>query len=331
MKIKSNSLVGLPLDWAVALYKKISVVAWIADDRKAYFVVHSENFVTKDRDCMYSDPDDTFYPSVNWDCGMPILEEEEISIEYRESETIARKINRETGAVTIGIAGKQETLLAGMRCLIASVFGSEIDIPDDLIDLDTLQDDSLSRDVETLRLHPSISSETLLSRANGIKEQYLLTKCEASDVELAVEKLATECCLLFPDSSSAWSFLMEEPNEAAEEVPSDQPSEKADKPSSFKRMVEIEVMADSESAADQCVEAALSNLMGGDLVGSNILLNQRVLLVIEDGVVTEYKDKHVEVFQYYMADFMTDPTNYPPVPALFADLAQPLGLPIEKQ
>ena len=331
MKIKTNSLIGLPLDWAVALYKEISVVAWYTGDRKSYFVVRSESFVSKDRDCIYPDPDDTFYPSVNWDSGMPILEEEEISIEYRGSETIARKTNRETGTITIGIAGKQQALLAGMRCLIESVFGSEIDIPDDLIDLDSLQDDYLPRDVQIPQLHPSISSETLLLRANRIKDQYLLTKCEASDVELALNQLATECCLLFPDSSAAWSFLMEEPNEAADEAPIGNSSHQGEKPSTFKRLVEIEVTADSESEADQCVESALSNLMGGDLIGYNILPNQRVLLVIENGVLTEYKDKHVDVFQYHKADFTNDPKNYPPVPALFADLAQPLGLPIEMQ
>lgn len=53
-------------------------------------------------------------------------------------------------------------------------------------------------------------------RSDEIKQEYLNSACEASDVDVAVLRLMEECGDLFEDNEAAWSFLMEEPHENKE-------------------------------------------------------------------------------------------------------------------
>lgn len=53
-------------------------------------------------------------------------------------------------------------------------------------------------------------------RSDEIKQEYLNSACEASDVDVAVLRLMEECGELFEDNEAAWSFLMEETHENKE-------------------------------------------------------------------------------------------------------------------
>lgn len=133
MKTKVNKLNGAALDWAVAQVEDIPVVAWKTPDRDAYFVVHQDAFVNKDPLTFYGDPDDTYYPSVNWASGGEIIEREGISVIKNSSvkESWDAQVYNELGSLSS--ESGSTALVAAMRCYVASKLGDEIDVPDDLV------------------------------------------------------------------------------------------------------------------------------------------------------------------------------------------------------
>jgi len=116
MKIKTSELKGAALDWAVAkseeLIDKNNKLTYGAD-----LLYDIKTLV-----CLYA----RFNPSANWSQGGPIIEREEIWIEYTNNKPYAKIRNGEF------IYGST-MLIAAMRCYVASKFGDVIDVPDELL------------------------------------------------------------------------------------------------------------------------------------------------------------------------------------------------------
>jgi hypothetical protein len=55
----------------------------------------------------------------------------------------------------------------------------------------------------------------------------------------------------------------------------------------------------------------------------------RVLVVVSGGCADAVADPGVDIELFDWDNYNDDPDNYTPVPAHFADLAQPLGIPTE--
>jgi hypothetical protein len=128
MKIKTSELAGAALDWAVAKCEGIGVVAWKTPDRDAYYVVMSDVFTDKKPTTFYGDPDDTYYPSVDWAQGGPIIEREKISTQS-EYDGRWHAHSKATGKNRYG----PTPLVAAMRTYVASKLGDEINILEELL------------------------------------------------------------------------------------------------------------------------------------------------------------------------------------------------------
>lgn len=104
MKIKTNELVDVPLDWAVA--KSLGLA--------------SQTSVLLTRT-------DEYMPSLKWAQGGPIIEHNEISINRVVGGWMATSDHdmRQFIAST--------PLRAAMRCYVASKLGDEVDVPEELL------------------------------------------------------------------------------------------------------------------------------------------------------------------------------------------------------
>lgn len=137
MKVQSSTLIGLLLDWAVAKSEGISVVAWYAKDREAYFVVLEEAFEDKEPTTVYGDPDDTYYPSVLGGLATDIIEREGISVGYDVE--LCQSEGRQFWATVLAVDSGEGRIygpthrVAAMRCLVINKLGAEIDVPDELM------------------------------------------------------------------------------------------------------------------------------------------------------------------------------------------------------
>lgn len=117
MKIKTSKLIGSALDWAVA---KI-VQEWSDEDRWYNTIGYIDS----------GDPDDEPYqPSQNWSQGGKIIEETNISINYDASGRWSD--GWRAFSVSTPCELGPTPLVAAMRCLVSSVFGDEVDIPESL-------------------------------------------------------------------------------------------------------------------------------------------------------------------------------------------------------
>jgi hypothetical protein len=122
MKIKTLELIGKPLDWAVAKCK----------DQEIHWDDYEEAFVYHDRE---EDGERTWAPSTDWAQGGPLIEREKITTvwtplsnhwsAYWAQRTTEDWENRKANGPTL--------LIAAMRCYVASKFGDEIEIPDELL------------------------------------------------------------------------------------------------------------------------------------------------------------------------------------------------------
>jgi len=119
--MKTSELIGPALDWAVAKAKGLTVDNLLGGAVWAW---------TKDA---LTDEDETicvFNPSADWSQGGPIIE--------RESITISPCEDMETWvAVATFKQGVEDQfgptpLIAAMRCYVASKFGDEVEIPEEL-------------------------------------------------------------------------------------------------------------------------------------------------------------------------------------------------------
>lgn len=132
MKVLASQLSCQALAWAVASVRSgVQVVERdpleIPMDNSIPFFIDTSTYPSPTV-CMYTG--ELFLPHEYWDQGGPILDLEEVSIDYRDNETLARKWNGDKQDFVTMPAGKRQGLLAGMRCLVAFYLGDEVEIPD---------------------------------------------------------------------------------------------------------------------------------------------------------------------------------------------------------
>ena len=105
MKVKTSELQGAALDWAV----------------------------NQIEECC-DDPHTPFF-STNWAQGGPIIEREEISIEFGRAEWKSAWIAYKLGSPhEDNPKGGPTPLVAAMRCYVASQLGDEVEVPDELME-----------------------------------------------------------------------------------------------------------------------------------------------------------------------------------------------------
>jgi Protein of unknown function (DUF2591) len=75
-------------------------------------------------------PLNTLTHSTSWHLGGPIIDREEITIDYRDNETLARIWKKDNYIQSY--AEKRQGLIAAMRCFIVSKLGDEVEVPDEL-------------------------------------------------------------------------------------------------------------------------------------------------------------------------------------------------------
>jgi hypothetical protein len=125
MKVKTNELTGIALDYAVA--KAGDVEVHISDITSGTLVVdiillwagHYDEFGIL-----------TYEPSTDWSIAGPIIEEEGIWVQRAIPGAFYAR-NHTEAYYDQGIEGKTY-LEAAMRCYVASKLGNEIEIPDEL-------------------------------------------------------------------------------------------------------------------------------------------------------------------------------------------------------
>ena len=121
MKVKTNELTGAALDWAVAKCEGVTVLPKMRGG--CYVTLNKGETVLL---CY----------STNWAQGGPIIEREEISIsrEFASGRIewaawTPAPIRDDAEAFGYG----PTPLIAAMRCYVASRFGDEVDVPDELV------------------------------------------------------------------------------------------------------------------------------------------------------------------------------------------------------
>jgi len=111
MKVKTSELQGAALDWAVA--KCIHLIN--GDDLDIGFI----------KEYAYT-------PSTNWAQGGPIIERERISVEpCFDLKWVAIRTESPNSAFE---EEGSTSLVAAMRCYVASKMGDEIEVPDELME-----------------------------------------------------------------------------------------------------------------------------------------------------------------------------------------------------
>jgi hypothetical protein len=116
MKIKTATLIGPQLDWAVAKWEGKNGI--LHDDGiTRCIVIAAPSGVYKG----------TWKPTANWSQGGPIIEREGISVIFHDNG--AWTASNSNGKVCEeGVTSS----IAAMRCFVASKLGDEVDVPEDL-------------------------------------------------------------------------------------------------------------------------------------------------------------------------------------------------------
>ena len=120
MKIKVSEAQGAVLDWLVAKCEGEEV-----------------KMVRGQLETLWTD--DGWKPSTNWALGGPILEREHLQPSFQEHGKYkglwaCNKWVKDRSGATVAISQYgPTTLIAGMRCRVASKLGEEVEVPDELI------------------------------------------------------------------------------------------------------------------------------------------------------------------------------------------------------
>jgi hypothetical protein len=124
--MKTSELIGPALDWAVAKCEGVSAESW-----HHYYIGTDPGDYSGDR----------YSFSTNWSQGGPIIEREDISFRkyYKPGSpahgTCYARVCRESGEKIWWHKGDMKgptTLIAAMRCYVASELGDEVDVPEEL-------------------------------------------------------------------------------------------------------------------------------------------------------------------------------------------------------
>lgn len=116
MKIKTSELKGAALDWAVAKCEGVEVNI----SRTGYLIYSDKSIPTGPQGRVYA-------PSTTWAQGGPIKERENIGARPNGMGWVALHIKPQ-----IKPRKGPTTLIAAMRCYVASKLGEEVEIPDEL-------------------------------------------------------------------------------------------------------------------------------------------------------------------------------------------------------
>ena len=125
MKVETSKLTGAALDWAVAKCEELKSEGAEAVASRSVRLGIS--------------------PSLNWAVGGPIIEREQIALQYYQDgghenggEWLAQGIGDEADEEGFYSAVEQDgptPLIAAMRCFATSKLGEEVEIPEDLFDI----------------------------------------------------------------------------------------------------------------------------------------------------------------------------------------------------
>ena len=128
-KIKVSEAEGAALDWLVAK----------CEGKRTYIVTHLETggavfIADADLEDMEVDGSTVLAYSTDWAQGGPIIEREEISVEFGRADFITPWI-----AYKLGLPhednpeGGSTPLIAAMRCYVASKLGDTVEVPEELL------------------------------------------------------------------------------------------------------------------------------------------------------------------------------------------------------
>lgn len=146
MKIKTADLIGLALDWAVAVVEGLRPVMHhdhmrakaAANNYKGDLAWHLE--VTPNEPITVDEIGVTHVLrpySEQWSQGGPIIEREELGLKRNAPCSQGREWEASPSITAKGAGGKwgygPTPLIAAMRCYVASKLGDEIDVPEELL------------------------------------------------------------------------------------------------------------------------------------------------------------------------------------------------------
>ena len=117
--MKTSELTGAALDWAVAKCEPDDTLAIYFDESTGEPLCHDDW------------PNNQEYkPSTDWAQGGPIIEREEISVNWANGQWQAHTVNEQDEYEQIEYG--PTPLIAAMRCYVASKLGDTVDVPAEL-------------------------------------------------------------------------------------------------------------------------------------------------------------------------------------------------------
>ncbi len=133
--MKTSLLTGAALDWAVAQCEELNPMLSSSFEEGCVEGLAGYPFVYLHEPMKHNIAAPAFYtgyvPSASWWIGGAIIEREEITVEYA-GVWLGRCWKDSDGEEQIQIEG-ETPLIAAMRCYVASKFGYEIEVPEELI------------------------------------------------------------------------------------------------------------------------------------------------------------------------------------------------------
>lgn len=129
MKIKTADLIGPALDWAVA-----TIEGYGGLRRNPHAFDQSLIMYRVDGQCVLFS---SLKYSTDWSQGGPTIEREEIGLRRNAPCSRGREWEASPSITAKGAGGKwgygPTSLIAAMRCFVASRLGDEVDIPEELL------------------------------------------------------------------------------------------------------------------------------------------------------------------------------------------------------
>ena len=128
MKIKTSELIGPALDWAVAKCERLEIYQiW----KNVINVTIERHFIS-------------YAPSTSWAQGGPIIEREDIAVWRSTTPEQGKWAAADDRWMSLDVESVEflnlpdpwhgpTTLIAAMRCYVASKLGDEVDVPKELI------------------------------------------------------------------------------------------------------------------------------------------------------------------------------------------------------